>query len=717
MKQMKLIFAVMTVSMSFCSLPVMAENPPVGLDDITVTANKMEEDLQRVPQSISVLDETEIDEMGLKDSMDVLNQIPGILTTPDHGVGVTFRGLKRSMFTSNNPVVIYLDGVPVANSFGFDFSLVNVERIEVLRGPQGTLYGKDAIGAVVNIITKAPDNRWHGKIGTEYSSWNTLHTQADISGSILSDKLFFGVNGDYDTTDGWIKNDYPGANENVGRKKEHDINAYLLFTPTDRLRVRLVVEHWANDTHGANEKAIPYDFMGTGSGYKTLNDFDRNMAEHLLLDMEPDVQMDTNSQALAVSYDFDRFKLESITTHRVRDLDGVYDGDGSAGGPADGLILFGDTKLTSWTEEVRLNSTNTEGLRWIGGLYLDKDEEEQVEGMQMPGAMMESPVNMEMKSVADTDAKTQAVFGQAMLPFGQNFELTLGGRYQRINKKMHQNMFMFPVQGPWHGDVTGMLPMNSVHLDKTWNTFLGKAALAWFIDDNYTAYTSLSQGYMPGGFNFFAMSEKEEANTFDPQKSINYEIGIKANHDTWRFNLAAFYMDITDIHIYKSEGTGIYLTDNADKAHSIGVELETTWLPIKGLELSAAVSLMQAEYDDYDLGSGVTLDGKDMEGAPDNTLRLSAAYHHPSGVYGRADVRHVGNVHYYDDGAKILQKADAYTLANLRLGWLYKNWDIYAFARNLTDEEYINAFKFNITGGVAGFGNPRTIGVGVSYTF
>ncbi len=141
------------------------------------------------------------------------------------------------------------------------------------------------------------------------------------------------------------------------------------------------------------------------------------------------------------------------------------------------------------------------------------------------------------------------------------------------------------------------------------------------------------------------------------------------------------------------------------------------WLPIKGLELSAAVSLMQAEYDDYDLGSGITLDGKDMEGAPDHTLDLSAAYHHPGGAYGRADVRRVGNVHYYDDGAKILQKANAYTLANLRLGWLYKNWDVYAFVRNLTDEEYINAFKFNITGGVAGFGDPRTIGVGLSYSF
>ena len=143
------------------------------------------------------------------------------------------------------------------------------------------------------------------------------------------------------------------------------------------------------------------------------------------------------------------------------------------------------------------------------------------------------------------------------------------------------------------------------------------------------------------------------------------------------------------------------------------MELETTWLPVKGLELSAALSVMQAEYDDFDLGT-VKLDGKDMEGAPDHSLLFSVSYHHPMGLYGRTDIRHVGNVHYYDSTAKVLQKADAYTLANARLGWLYENWDIYAFVHNLTDEKYINAF---MSGARAGFGDPRTIGVGLSYSF
>ncbi len=721
-KRKRLMVVILVILLSLGSLPAMAgenaENPSVVMDEITVTANKMEEDIHKVPQSISVIDETEIEEMGLKTPMAVLNQLPCMLATPDHGVGVTFRGLKRSKFTMNNPVVIYIDGMPIANSFDFDISLVNVERIEVLRGPQGTLYGKDAIGAVVNIITKDPDDSWHGKIGTEYSSWNTFYTRASVNGPLIAHKLFLGVGGQYDKTDGWITNEYPGMNEDAGRNDKHDLDAYLLFTPTDRLRVRLSVDSWDHTTHVPNEKALRFDVLGTGRGYTSLNDFHRDMAEHLYMDLEAKEITKGNAQSLLLAYDFDRFQVESITTHRVRDLDGISDADLTAGTPADGLVMFRDTRLTAWTEELRFSSTNTTGLRWIGGLYLDKEEEEEsVAGMQMPGFMIGSPVDIEMQSAPDTYAETQAVFGQVMLPLGQGFELTLGGRYQRINKTMHQNMYFIPVQGPFHANVTGMPPAFFLDLDKTWNTFLPKAALTWFINDNYTAYASFSQGYMPGGFNFFSRGGGAEENTFEPQKSTSYEIGIKADHDTWRLSLAAFYMDITDIHISKFV-SGMWLTDNADKAHSLGAEMEGVWLPVNGLKLSTAVGVIQAEYDDYDLGAGIELDGEHMQETPNFSLRLSASYHHPGGLYGRADVRHVGNVHYYDDTAKAMQKADAYTLANLRLGWLYGNWDIYAFAWNLTDDEYINAFRSGpVTGGITAFGAPRSFGVGLSYSF
>ncbi len=696
----------------FCvaALSAQAQEQDAELEKVTVTANKMEEDVQKVPQTISVIDATELEEKGIKTTFDLLNEIPSMLPTPDHGVGVTFRGLKRSMFTENNPVVLYLNGVPVTNSFGFDLNLLNIERVEVLRGPQGSLYGKDAIGAVVNIVTKNPDNNWHGKVGAEYGSFNTLQTTAAVNGPVLADKVFLGLSGRYDKTDSWIKNIRSGMNEKAGRNDKYDIDGYFLFTPTEELRIRLGGNITKDNQHSEKAQVLSY-----GSGYKDLSAFDRDMAKKLKKDIEDKMTTKSNSQNLSVSYNFGDFTLTSVTTRRQRDSDGVFDGDYTSGTLADGLIMFHDNKLSTLTEELRLAANNTEGLRWVGGIYLDKDKEDAIMGQQMPGAMFGSPVPMEMQSVSDLKAQTGAVFGQVMLPFLEQFELTLGGRYQQVKKEIDQKMYILPVQGKFYANVKGVTPAQKLDTHKTWNTFLPKAALAYFISDKYTAYTSFAKGYMPGGFNYFSSGGGAKENTFKPQQSTNYEIGIKADHGKWRFNLAAFYMDITDIHIYKSVA-GQYMTDNANKAHSFGTELEATWLPLQGMELTTALSVMEAKYDDYDEGT-VKHDGKNMEGSPSFSGRIGACYHHTSGVYARADVNHVGNVHYYDGSAKTLQKADPYTLADIKLGFLYDNWDIYAFVKNLSDEKYINAFKSSMGMGAAGFGTPRTFGVGLSYSF
>ncbi len=708
MKKRKLLMTIPALSLCFGSISttVKADAQVMVLDDITVTANKMEEDIQKVPQSITVIDENDIEEKGLQSATEVLDQIPNTLSTPNHGSGINFRGLNPSMFTGNNPVVTYVDGIPIANRWGYDFSLVNIEKIEILRGPQGTLYGKDAIGAVLNVTTRDPGNTWAGKIKTEYGSWNSWKTSAYANGPIIADKLSMGISGQYDRTDGWIKNEFPGMNKDVGRKAGHDLNGYLLFTPTERLRLRLAFNHSYLHDHSETAKGLPSH---------NLDDFDPDMAKHLRLDVEPTTKHQSDAQSLSVSYDFDNFKIESITTHRVRTLsDSIYDADFGDNPLFTGLIMPGDGELTTWSEELRLTSSNTSGFRWVGGIYLETEEDHTGPnyGFQFPYIHPITGIflgNFEMLADATTDSNTGAIFGQVMIPFAQSFELTLGARYQQIKKDMYLEMRTQPIG-------TTLPPSQILDLDKTWNTFLPKVALAWFVNDNWTAYTSFSQGYMPGGFNFFSSGGSAADNTFAPQQSTNYEIGIKAEYDKWRFNAAAFYMDIKDIHIYKSAGN-IYLTDNADGARSYGLELEGTWLPLPGLELSAALSLMDTEYDDFDLGNGINLGGEAIEGAPNYIVHLSASYHHPSGFYGRADLRHVGDVYYYDGGSFEMLKEEPYTEINLKVGWLYKDFDIFAYVNNITNEEYINSYRANNIASAAGFGDERFFGIGVSYSF
>ena len=678
----------------------------VEIGSITVTANKMEENIQDVPQSITVIDEVILEEKGIKNITDVINEIPNMATSPDHGTAVSFRGLNPSMFTNNNPVVLYIDGVPSTDRYGFDASLVNVERIEVLRGPQGTLYGKDAIGGVVNIVTKDPSNALQGKVGTEYGSFNYMEGTFNVSGALVADKFYAGLNGQYRKDDGWIDNDYPGMNEDANRERDQRISGYVLYKPADRFRARLTI---------SNDYAKGYWEDGYGlPGGSDIGEFDRDNAENVSYDVPTYERIESNAQSLNLSYAFDSVTITSVTTHRNLKIDGEYDADFSDSEAYAGLMMFDDAELDSWTQELRLSKNEQDGVRWVGGLYADVEDRDQGPyGMQFPSY---NPVtyaflgNYEMNAESQTDSNTYAVFGQVVVPLGLLFELTLGGRYQHIDKEIDLDTYYLPV------GMTGP-PMYSYRGDKSWDTFLPKVGLTYRIGDAWTAFASYSQGYMPGGFNYFATSGTAEDNRFDPEISINYEAGIKGVWDRLRLAASFFYMDIEDIHVYKAVGPGIYLTDNADSAHSQGAELEMTCRLTDTIELTGAAGIIDAEYDDYDAGGGVTFDGEKIQNTPSHTLRFGAAYLHPNGFYSRIDIKNQGDIYFYDDTNKAMVKEDSYTVVDAKIGYRLGSWDVYLYGKNLADEEYINAFRSNSMVAVADFCTPRTFGVGLRYQF
>lgn len=673
------------------------------MPEMTVTANKIEEDVKDVPQSITVIGEDILEEKGIENVPDLIREIPNAFYSPNHGNSVNFRGLNTSMFTSNNPVVIYIDGVPYSRAYGFDASLVNVERIEVLRGPQGSLYGKDAIGGVINIVSKDPTNELHGKVGAEYGSFKYMQGLLNLNGPVLKDKLYFGVNGWYEQDDGWIKNTYPGMEEDANRKRNHNFGAFLLFKPTDRFKARLNVLSLYYKKYWDDGYALP--------GGSVVSDFDRDDAEKVSYDVESYDETKSNAQSLHLSYDFDAFTVTSVTTHRTLETDTHYDGDFGDDPLWAGLTMFGDGETDTWTEELRFSSNNSEGFRWVGGVYLDVEEHEQGPyGMQVPFNPFTYAIeSWEYNAESITDSETYAVFGQVMIPLIPDFELTLGARYQHIEKEMDQDMYMLPVgtSGP---------PVYHLEAEKTWDVFLPKAALSWGITDAWKTYFSFSKGYMPGGFNYFSSSGTAEDNSFEPQKSTNYELGIKGAYQRITLSASVFYMDIEDIHVYKSPGGGIYYADNAGKAHSRGAELEITYLPTDSIELSGALGLIDAEYDDYDAGAGNVFDSEKIPQTPSHTVRLGIAYYHPDGFYTRADIYNQGDVYYYNDTNKSFDREGGYTLLDMKIGYRSGDLDVYAYGKNLTDEDYVNGFKAS-TVAVATFGDPRTLGVGAQYRF
>jgi iron complex outermembrane receptor protein len=290
----------------------------------------------------------------------------------------------------------------------------------------------------------------------------------------------------------------------------------------------------------------------------------------------------------------------------------------------------------------------------------------------------------------------------------EKFELTLGGRYQRIKKDIDLTM---------KTSFGGLALPDFTYRDKiTWNTFLPKVAIAYKYNDSLTSFISASKGYMPGGFNFFANSGGTQENSFEPQKSTNYEVGIKYTGDNYLLNVSVFRMNIEDIHIYKTIGGTLWLTDNAKKAHSQGIEIDGKYFLTDNIELSGALGFIDAKYDDYDTGIAI-YDGERIETTPRYTANLGITYVVDSGIYGRLDAYARGKTNYFDGANNSMVTADGAVISNAKVGYKINDWDIYGYVKNITDEEYIDLFRSSSAGIQTGFNEPRTFGIGVRYKF
>ena len=678
------------------------------LDNVTVTANKVEENIQDVPQSITVIDEEILQEKGIKTIHDVIKEIPNMSSKiAGHGVETSFRGLNPSMFTSSNPVVIYVDGVPYYDSYDSDPSLANVEQVEILRGPQGTLYGKDAIGGVINIITKTPSNEWHGNIGAEYGNNKYMQSTFNTSGALIENKLFAGFNGSFMSNDGWITNNYPGMNKNADEEEERKLSTFLLFKPTEQFSGKFILTDNYSETNWMDGVAVL-------NNTTPLSSIKRDQVKNTSFDVPTYAKTKVKSQSLNLNYNFDNIKLSSTTTHKKFDIESDFDADRSSGqGNNDGLEMWNYSTMDTWTQEIKLSSM-IENIKWVGGLYFD-DEDKKIGNPYGQEAFFGG-----QKYVADVSAisnnKTQAIFSQVMIPFAEKYELTLGGRYQKVKKDIDLTMIQTWGGAPIPpGFGMGTSPFN-YNDEKTWNTFLPKVALSYKTTDNLTTYASYSQGYMPGGFNFFAMQGGTDENSFDPQKSSNYEIGMKYTGDNFILNTAIFRMNIEDIHVFRSIGGTLFLTDNAKKAHTQGIEIDGKYYLNDNIELSGAFGLIDAKYDDYDTGEA-QYDGERIENTPRYTANIGIAYVAEQGFYGRFDLYARGETNYFDSANDSMVSADGAIIANAKIGYKINDWNIYLYGKNINNEEYINSYMSSDGRQIVNFNEPRTFGVGVQYKF
>ncbi|MCP4118468.1 MAG: TonB-dependent receptor [Desulfobacteraceae bacterium] len=662
------------------------------IESIIVTAQKREENVQKVPISITVFSDTQIEDAGIEDTMDLTQFTPNVYlknAVPENTIII--RGVTSFHSAVYSPGGFYVDDVNFPLQYMHNTELFDIERIEVLKGPQGTLYGRNTESGVINIVTKQPDNEFLGRISASYGNYDTWRLGAKISGPIIKDELYLGLAGQLNRSDGFVTNEYNDDDE--ATKLDHrNIRGTLRWTPTDRWDISFIA-----DALDADDNHAVYRF------YSGPDKTDRHKSRNDYPGTHNDQQ--GNGQTLRLKHDGDSFDFLSISSMRYYNRDLVGDRDMTARPESFSQFAWKDRQLS---QEIRLSSAEDNGLfEWLVGLYGFREKLDTRTHINFIG---KGPY---WDHLGDMDVNGYAAFGQATYTLFGKLHLTAGLRFD------HHDL-----EGQLKGKPSMASPAGQ-HLEKDldYNEVLPKVAVACDFTENIMGSVSVSKGYLIGGYNYTS-AFSEEALTYDPEYTWNYEMGLKTTwlNDKLLANAAVFYIDIDDKQVREADPTrpapGAQHVKNAAKAHSQGIELELQAKPMPNLDLFAGFGYTEAKIDSWvstDPG-GNTFDYEDkyLIFAPKCKYNLSAQYRHGTGFFGRIDLLTVGD--YYCDSKNTLEH-DAYQTVNLRLGYESEHFDVILWGKNIFDEESFN-YMVNFGPNVlVADGDPMTAGVTVTYRF
>ena len=684
------------------------------LEEIVVTAQKKEELPQKVPISITVLSAKEVQDYRLWNIKDITAISPNLYSAnPGDNRNVTsIRGITT---TSYDPAIAtYVDGV---NQFGLDTyiaELLDVERIEILRGPQGTLYGRNAMGGVINVITKQPTN--HTAVFGEFNvgSYGQLRAIAGFKTPLVKDKLYLGVTGMYDQLGGFYTNDFDGSK--FDKQHSYTGNYYLKWLASQRTQVTLNVKHTINRNNGA---------------FPLVNGKDDAFANPFHLNQNAAAQMhdDVFDASLNISHSSHGFNFSSLTAYQsnYRFYEKALDADFS---PIDGVTIFNNygskwNNVRVFTQEFKFTSpaNNHSKLNWTAGTYFyyQNSPNKQATRFGADAAFVGAPdSNFSLINTTKANSWGVAGYGQATYAINEKFDLTAGVRYDYEHRYMnvlgeYQHDPDPNPQFPYRPDTAS---------SATFSSFSPKLSLDFHATANSNWYVTYSRGFRPGGLTQLSSDPSQPPlYVFKPENSNNFELGVKNN--LWghrlKLNLAAFYITVDNAQVPTLVlPDAITITKNAGKLESKGFEMELGAIPVKGLEIDYSLGFTDAKYKSLKLsqnGQEVDLAGKKQIFTPSATSMLAAQYtysfHNKSNLQliARGEWSYLGK-QYFDLANNISQ--GAYSIANLRIGATVNHYQLFFWMRNVGDTKYI-AYAYDF--GAVHLGNPQNWGVTLKVSF
>lgn len=680
------------------------------LDEVVVTAQKSDENIGHVPLSITALPANQLAAYGVKNIRDIRTIIPN-LYAGNPGDGRNVVSVRGIVSTGYDPAVAtYIDGV---NQFGLDTyisDLLDVERIEVLRGPQGTLYGRNAMGGVINIITRQPGNTTTGFAGIDAGSFGQQRYTLGLRRPLIKGKLFLGATAMYNLQNGMYTNEFTAARFD---KSAGVMGSYFLkYLANERLSMTLNIKHNANRNNGA------FPLVGSMSAafenpFKVNQDATARMVDNLI------------NASFSVNHSGKLVNISSQTAYQsnYRFYKTPIDGDFS---PLDIVTIqnnFGKewNKVQVLSQEFKFSSPSTSESRfnWTAGLYGFYQYSPTKQGTHYgaDAGLYGSPI-INFTDLATHTAKSMGVAAYAQLGYTITSKLsaTAGLRYDYEHKKL--NGFNEII-------LDGMTPSSTPPFEhglKSFHAFSPKLSLMYQLNEQSNLFAGYNRGFRAGGINQTSHESLRFA-TYLPENSNGFEIGSKNTFLNGRFrvNAALFYTEVNNAQVPTLIlPEAITVTKNAGKLRSKGAELEISAIPLKGLSVDYNLGYTDARYSNLKLGKedGVlNLDRNKQVFTPDYTSMLALQYAYelsaagPVKLIGRAEWAATGK-QYFDMENKLEQKA--YALFNAKFGISSKRLDFFIWGRNLDNKIYADyAYDF----GATHLGNPRAYGMSISTKF
>jgi iron complex outermembrane recepter protein len=675
-----------------------------ALPEITVTAQKVTENMQDVPISISALTANDIEQAQITTIKDAAALFPNVHVS-NIGSDVEFtslaiRGLSNNFATPTLRAAVLVDDVPYASTRSLSSALFDVQQMELLRGPQSTLFGLTAEAGVLVVKTVRPrTDSWGGNVSVNAATEGEYEAQLNLSGPVIDHLWSAGISGYWSHDDGFIKNVL--TDEDFNRSNSAAVRVRSVFQPNDAWAIDLVGEH-QEIRDGYGQVMLPLNIASFNTDFRGVNGFQGNVGR---FDTAQDYQgfsrLETSGASLRAQYSgFSDFDVVLVSA--FRDAIGRKSADlGMTPAPwlpaPDFPIFAGGSDFDSrdFSQEIRLAShTGSRALTWVlGGYYYHNDSD------------LKESINLtEPIDASGSSRYSGALFGNVKYAFDNGLALTGGLRYEHAVARGHQDFNTF---NPDTGGLAAQVNDSIV---------LPRWILDYHLSKDTMGYVSVARGWLPGGV---SISSPQHL-TFSPEKMWNYELGGKS---LWlngrvRLNVALFDAEIRDYQETTRQDVITPIISNADRVRIQGAEAELGIAVLEGLDLAVGWGVNDAKYTSF-RNSVEDNTGNKVPGVPRYNGSVVLTYQLPRGFYARGEWIAVGRSHVLEDRQNIYPELAAYSVLNLQWGIKTSRWSAFLYLNNAFDKRYFTAAFDQLNDGrlLGAVGRNRQFGIHTRYDF